>query len=128
MFGFFKKKKVEDPYITTNPPAREITLANRKRVRDQKVNYFYKIMLTNINNQIRSGILNSVYYIPNNQYLKIYCGDDAYAYIAARQLRRDGFKVSMGKRKETKSNGSVDMFGAYVYSSISYNKHIKISW
>lgn len=123
MFGWFKKKEVKPTLIRTNPPAREIALANRKKLAQNKIKIAYDSLLRRINCSIGDGSLQLISTLnPYGGYcvIKRYTDDEKFLYLAARRLRKDGFKVKLNKRKLIPASNQ--------YHFDQYYKTLTISW
>lgn len=138
MSWFFKKKVVTPgvtspesqliTMITTNPPAREITLFKRKEKLNQKIESSYKDLIEAINRKINEGVFelttrsdgyrSNKYTIPESTVI---------SYLAARKLRKNGFKVKF-KVDKTEFNNMTGIREPLVKTIICYFHYINISW
>lgn len=112
--------------ITTNPPAKKIALANRKKNMMDSIDRVYDNYIKEINHYIKNGELEITICITNNSNVRKYGKLEIYNYLAARKLRKNGFKVKLLKRRETTHP---EIHTPYYMSAYrSYYKAIKISW
>lgn len=138
MFDFFRKPKSR--LITTNPPARAIALAykesnlrKQKEEQKQRINKHYDYLIKGINQNITMGLL-SYSYNMNGDYTgdyhrRKYTRDNKLAYLAARRLRKNGFKVKTIRTSYAHSymmmvDGTVDRSNPI----LAWTKSIRIEW
>lgn len=123
MFGWFKKEE-EVILIRKNPEARDAALANRKIKAHRAIKLSYENLIERINCSIEQGALELTSTFDGwtgTSPIKKYSDNEKYVYLAARELRKNGFKVRVNKKHLIKANGNNYYFDQYY-------KSFTISW
>lgn len=96
---FWKKKEVK-VLIDSNPPAKAAALAVRNTYMEKHITFAYEWMIKRINEAIDRGDLSIVHGIcpGSRDNSKRYNKENTIGYLAARRLRKRGFKVKLVKR------------------------------
>lgn len=113
--------------ITTNPPAREISLANRKKTIEKKVRKEYNEIIKDINCAIKRGNLSTDIYL-GTSYSKKYGKSAALMFLALRKIRKDGFKVCIDKQIKQYNYYLSDGSHVRDESIVRYTRNATVSW
>lgn len=118
----------ENP-VFTNPPAKELALANRIKKREEKSKVEYNKLISSINLAIENGQLVTICWGCqqrwSNRVTKYkYLTQEVDLYLAARELRKAGFKVKL----KTQTNPAYEGENNYQPRPITFNSYVKISW